>query len=81
MELSTRPSTLGSPPSPESIASFSGRTTAWQRSPGLKPSTSVLTWTPLSSSTSPCAPVLRTVPGIRLETPMKPATNVVVGRS
>ena len=61
-------------------SSFSGRTTAWQRSPVASPFASLSTVTPASSSTSarsPCS--ARTVPGIRFETPMKPATKVVSG--
>ena len=57
--------------------SFSGRTTAWQRSPGRNPFSAAGTVGPLSS----CTPSAFTVAGIRLETPMKPATNVVSGRS
>ena len=58
-----------------SIISFSGRTTAWQRSPASNPSVSASILGPLSSCTTPLP---TTVAGIRLETPMKPATKVVV---
>ena len=66
---------------PSSIASFSGRTTAWQRSPGPKPvDVGARSVGPLSSSHL-ARRRLRRSPGIRLETPMKPATKVVAGRS
>ena len=88
-----RPSGAGSsPPSPgvgdewldscRWMCSFSGRTTAWQRSPAANPSTSASTSTPLSRRTVPRpAAAAATVPGIRFDTPMKPATKVVAGRS
>ncbi len=61
-----------------STRSFSGRTTAAQPSPAASEPVSPATSGPLSSFTVPGA---ETVAGIRLETPMKPATKLVVGRS
>ena len=80
-ELSTVPSTqrrgLRWLPS-AATSSFSGRTIAWHRSPASNPSALVLTVTPASSFSSPAETI---VAGIRFETPMKPATNSVVGCS
>src|SRR5215204_2463968 len=86
-ELSTRPSTLGRLPSSATpdcrSSSFSGRTTACARSPVCTPpESSAFTVGPASRRICVPAPLLETTsPGIRLETPMKPATNVVPGRS
>src|SRR5215207_267012 len=86
-ELSTCPSTLGRLPSARAPASrsssFSGRTTAWARSPVCTPPvSSAFTVGPASRRICVPAPLLETTsPGIRFETPMKPATKVVPGRS
>ena len=84
-ELSTCPSTLG-PSSDEPVGvrdSFSGRTTACARSPARAPADwGARTVGPASRRISAPAPFADTTsPGIRLDTPMKPATNVVAGRS
>src|SRR5204863_310258 len=59
-----------------------GRTTAWARSPTSAPVDSQRTVRPASSFSSVPLPLADTTcPGIRFETPMKPATKVVAGRS
>ena len=63
-------------PPPEPIVIFSGRTPAATRP--LRPFTRARTSVP-SSSRMPSPPSI--VPGSRLETPRKPATNAVAGRS